>query len=196
MSSGYSFQTRTIWLGVPGYDRLGSGYPPSARRQGGCLRGALKKAYDVSLPHDFVMPFIEMGEYMHGLVSAVLKGHPDTPENAEISGIPQKWLQSIRRDASAYAKKRSLVVEQYSGRETPLPPEFFQYELSILSSLSQSRTSEEIAGAMHVPVKIVKSAIRRLYINLGAANRASAVRNATEKGPLTDTVMKGGKSFR
>jgi ATP/maltotriose-dependent transcriptional regulator MalT len=33
---------------------------------------------------------------------------------------------------------------------------------------------------------MVKSAIRQLYIKLGASNRADAVRSATELGLLTD----------
>jgi LuxR family maltose regulon positive regulatory protein len=145
---------------------------------------ALKKAYGAGLPHGLIMPFIELGEYMYGLVNAVLKDYPDNPANAEIAGIPRNWLQTIRRDASAYAKKRALVADQYSGREAPPAPDFSQYELSILNSLSQGRTSEEIAAAMHIPVKMVKSALRRLYIKLGAANRADAVRSATERGLL------------
>jgi LuxR family maltose regulon positive regulatory protein len=168
--------------------------------------GALKKAYAVALPHGMVMPFVELGGYMHGLAGAILKDHPDNPgngpadaasdaaknatafavANAEVSEIPRKWLQTIRRDASAYAKKRSLVAAQYENRETPLPPDFSQYELSIVNGLSQGRTSEEIAAALRTPVKMVKSAIRQLYIKLGAANRADAVRNATGLGLLTD----------
>jgi DNA-binding NarL/FixJ family response regulator len=152
------------------------------------------------------MPFVELGEYMYGLAGAVLKDHPDNPgnatssamgnaaadatsfatENDTISGIPRKWLQTIRRDASAYAKKRALVAAQYENRETSVPADFSRYELSILNGLSQGRTSEEIAGAMRTPVKIVKSAIRQLYIKLGAANRADAIRNATGMGLLTD----------
>jgi LuxR family maltose regulon positive regulatory protein len=152
--------------------------------------GALKKACDAGLPHGLVMPFVELGEYMHSLTGAILKDHPDHPENAaanaEISGIPRKWLQTIRRDASAYAKKRSLMAAQYENRETSVPADFSRHELLILNSLSQGRTSEEIAAAMRIPVKMVKSAIRQLYIKLGAANRAGAVRSATELGLLTD----------
>jgi LuxR family maltose regulon positive regulatory protein len=176
---------------------------------------ALKKAYDAGLPHGLVMPFIELGEYMHGLAGAILKDHPDNPgnvaakaassvsanatanatanaaanaaANAEISGIPRRWLQTIRRDASAYAKKRALVAAQYENRETPLPLDFSRHELSIINSLSQGCTSEEIAAAMRSPVKVVKSAIRQLYIKLGASNRADAVRSATELDLLTDT---------
>jgi ATP/maltotriose-dependent transcriptional regulator MalT len=106
--------------------------------------------------------------------------------NDEISGIPRKWLQTIRRDASAYAKKRALVAAQYENRETSVPTDFSQHELSILNSLSQGRTSEEIATAMRSPVKVVKSAIRQLYIKLGASNRAGAIRSATGLGLLTD----------
>ncbi|MDR1506696.1 MAG: LuxR C-terminal-related transcriptional regulator, partial [Treponema sp.] len=147
---------------------------------------ALKKAYDAGQPHGLVMPFVELREHMHGLVNAALKSHPDDPESAAIAGIPRKWLQAIRRDASAYAKKRALVAAQYSGGETP-PPDFSQYELSIIQNLSQGQTSEEIAGAMSIPVKMVKSAIRGLYIKLGAANRGDAVRRATEKGLFSGT---------
>jgi LuxR family maltose regulon positive regulatory protein len=154
---------------------------------------ALRRAYEVSLPHGLVMPFIEMGEYMHSLAGALLKGHPDTPANAAIAGIPRNWLQTMRRDASAYAKKRALVAAQYAGRETPPAPDFSQYELSILGSLSKGHTSEEIAGALRVPVKMIKSAIRRLYIKLGAANRADAVRSATEKGLLPNVKKRGDK---
>jgi ATP/maltotriose-dependent transcriptional regulator MalT len=120
---------------------------------------------------------------MHGLAGALLKDHRDIPENA---GIDRKWLQTIRRDASAYAKKRSLVAAQYENREISVPVDFSQYELSILNGLSQGRTSEEIAVALRAPSKMVRSAIRQLYIKLGAANRADAVRSATELGHLTD----------
>jgi LuxR family maltose regulon positive regulatory protein len=115
---------------------------------------ALKKAGDTGRPHNFVMPFIEHGEYMHSLVSAVLKDRPDNPgnaatdasanaaanatadasANAAISGIPRKWLQTIRRGASAYEKKRSLAAAQYSARETPLPSDFSAIQLSLFQN--------------------------------------------------------------
>jgi LuxR family maltose regulon positive regulatory protein len=145
--------------------------------------GALKTAHDAGLPHGFFMPFVELGEHMHSLAGALLKDHRDIPE---IAGIPRNWLQTIRRDASAYAKKRALVAAQYENREISLPADFSRYELSILNGLSQGRTSEEIAGSMRAPVKMVKSAIRQIYIKLGAANRADAIRSATGLGLLTD----------
>ncbi|MDR2048583.1 MAG: LuxR C-terminal-related transcriptional regulator [Treponema sp.] len=144
---------------------------------------ALKKAYDAARPNALNMPFIELGEHMYSLTGAFLKARPDDGESAE---IPAEWLQTIRRKASANAKKRALVKAQYSDRETPAPADFSQHELAILNSLSQGHTSEEIAGDMRISVKMVKSAIRSLYVKLGAANRADAIRVATERGLLSD----------
>jgi DNA-binding CsgD family transcriptional regulator len=139
---------------------------------------ALKNAYDAARPNGLYMPFIELGEHMYSLTGALLKAHPDG------LGISPEWLQTIRRNASAHAKKRALVKAQYSGRETPAPVDFSQHELAILNSLSQGYTSKEIAGDMRISVKMIKSAIRSLYVKLGAANRADAIRVATERGLL------------
>ncbi|MDR2143701.1 MAG: LuxR C-terminal-related transcriptional regulator [Treponema sp.] len=142
---------------------------------------ALKKAYDAARPNALNMPFIELGEHMYSLAGAFLKAHTDDGESA---GIPAEWLQSIRRNASAGAKKRALVTAQYPGRETPAFQDFSRHELAILNRLSQGNTSEEIAGDMRISVKMVKSAIRSLYVKLGAGNRAGAIRIATERGLL------------
>ncbi|MDR0402659.1 MAG: LuxR C-terminal-related transcriptional regulator [Treponema sp.] len=152
---------------------------------------AFKRAYEVHLPHGLVMPFVELGENMYSLIGAFLKDRSGNPPLAaadgESPGIPRKWLETIRRNASAYAKKRALVKAWYTGQETPVHADFSQHELAILNSLSQGQTSEEIAGAMRISVKMVKSAVRSLYIKLGASNRAGAIRAATERGLLSDT---------
>jgi LuxR family maltose regulon positive regulatory protein len=96
--------------------------------------------------------------------------------------ISREWLNTVRRDASAYAKKRSLVAAQYAGRTAA--PDFSEWEKEILNSLSQGRTAEEIAAGLNSSVKTVKSAIRGVYIKLGAVNRADAIRIATAKGLL------------
>jgi LuxR family maltose regulon positive regulatory protein len=145
---------------------------------------ALKKAYDAASPHALNMPFVELREYMHSIAGLLLKTYPKGPE---CFGFPRKWLETMRRAASAYAKKRSLVAAQYSGRDTGGLPAVSEWELEILSSLSQGRTSEEIAGDMKISPNIIKSAIRSLYTKLGAINRADAIRIATAKGLLKDS---------
>ncbi|MDR1948246.1 MAG: LuxR C-terminal-related transcriptional regulator [Spirochaetaceae bacterium] len=151
---------------------------------------ALKQAYDAACPNALDMPFIELGEHMFSLVNALLKtrteenGDPQG-EGAE-NGIPREWLHSIRSNTSAYAKKLSLVASQYTDRDAGVSPAFSEHELAILNSLSQGRTSEEIAAGMNISVKVVQSVVRTLYTKLGAVNRADAIRIATQKGLFQD----------
>jgi LuxR family maltose regulon positive regulatory protein len=143
---------------------------------------ALKRAYDAARPKALVMPFIELGEAMYNLVNALLKNSPEG--GASEDPIPGDWLRAIRRDASAYAKKRALVAAQYAGRDDPLPRNLTEHELAILTRLSQGRTVERIAGEMGISDSMVRSVIRSLYAALGASNRAGAIRVATAKGLL------------
>jgi LuxR family maltose regulon positive regulatory protein len=157
------------------------------RHQLGDREGAFKtleRAYNAASPHGLDMPFIELGEDMYSLVNGVLKERAEGKGGAESAcgGIPQDWLHTMRRKTSAYAKQRALVAAQYSGPETAASPAVSDWELKILSSLSQGRTSEEIAGEMKISVSMVKSVIRSLYAKLGAVNRAGAIRTASEKG--------------
>jgi LuxR family maltose regulon positive regulatory protein len=159
------------------------------RHQLGDMDGAfrvLKQAYDAASPNSLDMSFIELGKYMVVLIGAVLKAQEEKSAGPESGGIPKNWLQTIRKKASAFAKKRSFVVAHYSDREAPASSDFSQHELAILGSLSQGYTSDEIAGNMRISVQMVKSAIRSLYLKLGVTNRAGAVRIATERGLLTN----------
>jgi DNA-binding CsgD family transcriptional regulator len=146
---------------------------------------ALKRAYDAAAPNALNTPFIELGDPMSRLIGALLKVRSQASgPDSESAGIPGEWLQSIRRSASAFAKKRNLVAAHYPGWDTPLSSDFSQHELAILRSLALGCTSKEIAGDMKISVKMVKSAIRSLYVKLEAANRADAIRIATAKGLL------------
>ncbi|MDR2020380.1 MAG: LuxR C-terminal-related transcriptional regulator [Treponema sp.] len=148
--------------------------------------GALERAYAAAAPNRLDTPFVEMGEYMAGLVNAVLKVRTEEAGGNAAGGIPRDWLQAIRNGASAYAKKRSLVASQFADPEASKAGDFSKHELAILGRLSQGHTGEEIAAAMHISVKMVNSAIRSLYGKLGAANRADAIRAATARGLLKE----------
>jgi DNA-binding NarL/FixJ family response regulator len=148
--------------------------------------GALRKAYAAAAPNKLNTPFVELGEHMSGMANAILKNTEGESALPAAGEIPRAWLQDIHRSASAFAKKRSLVAAQYADPEASLPPEFSEHERTILNSLSQGRTVEEIAGEMGITGNMVKSVIRSLYAALGAANRADAIRIATAKGLLQD----------
>jgi LuxR family maltose regulon positive regulatory protein len=178
-------EVRTFLLGFLEMAALESVIRHQIGDREGALR-TLKRAYDNARPHGLDMPFIEMGEYMYSLINAILKDTEGEKSQPSVGEIPRDWLQNIRRSASAYAKKRSLVAAQYAGRDAPLPPEFSEHELAILNDLSQGRTAEEIAEKMGISGNMVKSVIRNLYAVLGAANRADAIRIATSRGLLKD----------
>jgi LuxR family maltose regulon positive regulatory protein len=141
---------------------------------------ALETAWKIARPNALYMPFMEMGKDMRSLADAALKdGAP---------GLPPAWLEKIRRNASNYAKKLFTVAEQYrpalrNGKESVT---LSRRERDVLTGLSQGLTREEIARLSSLSVNTVKSVIRSIYNNLGALNRADAVRIATQHGLLED----------
>jgi LuxR family maltose regulon positive regulatory protein len=148
---------------------------------------ALKNAYDAASPNALNTPFVELGESMHSLVSAVLKDCLEEKTGGGaggVEGIPRNWLYSIRSKASAYAKKCSLVMARYADRDTGGFLDFSEHERTILAGLSCGRTAQKIAADMKISVKMVKSVIRSVYAKLGVTNRAAAVRAATARGLL------------
>jgi LuxR family maltose regulon positive regulatory protein len=139
---------------------------------------ALEAAYTLAHPNALYMPFVEMGKNMRALAGAALQDGA--------TAIPPAWLERVRRNASAYAKKLFLVTEQYrqpaQNREGRAGPVLSRREMDILTGFSQGLTQEEIAGLSSISVNTVKSAIRSIYNKLGAVNRADAIRIAASLG--------------
>jgi LuxR family maltose regulon positive regulatory protein len=142
---------------------------------------ALEEAYRLAAPNALYMPFMEMGKDMRALAAAALKD--------QSAGIPAPWLERIRRNASAYAKKLFIVTEQHRGLEQggKVPAKaaaaaLSRREMEVLTGLSKGLTREEIAGLASISANTVKSVIRSVYNKLGAVNRADAIRIATSLG--------------
>jgi LuxR family maltose regulon positive regulatory protein len=143
---------------------------------------ALEEAYTLALPNALYMPFMELGKDMRALAEAVLKD--------KTTAIPPAWLERVRRNASAYARKLFMVTEQYrkpeQGGKKPARAAavLSRREKDILTGLSQGLTRKEIAGLSSLSENTVKSVTRSIYNKLGAVNRADAVRIATSLGLL------------
>jgi LuxR family maltose regulon positive regulatory protein len=151
---------------------------------------ALKTAYELAWPNEISMPFIELGKDMRTLVSRILK------ENQ--TSIPREWLETIRRGASAYARKLFIIAENFRPRAaSPVrsrpglrtgveawrgEQSLSRRELAVLTGLSQGLTRTEIAENSSISVNTVKSVIRSVYNKLGAINQADAVRIAGALG--------------
>jgi LuxR family maltose regulon positive regulatory protein len=146
---------------------------------------ALEDAWDMAASNSLDMPFIELGEDMRSLAGAALA------ETARKSPIPRPFLESIRNKASVYAKKLSVVVEQYRSRQRSgaFPALSFR-EMEVLNSLSQGFTREEIAEDTGLSINVVKNVITTIYAKLGALNRADAVRIASSAGLMEENHHK------
>jgi LuxR family maltose regulon positive regulatory protein len=135
-------------------------------------------AYSLAEPNGLWMAFIEQGKNMRAMTTGFLK---------EKTSIPPARLEQIRRDASIYMRKLSVITRQYEARNALrsrselLSPR----ETNILTGLSQGLTREEIAEAEELSINTVKSVIKSIYNKLGAINLADAIRIATEMGILT-----------
>jgi LuxR family maltose regulon positive regulatory protein len=141
---------------------------------------ALEKAWEEARPNGFYMPFTEQGKDMRALTGAMLK--------AGASNIDKETLERLHFSASAYAKRLGIVIKEYrfqDKRRSPDPTVSLSYqELTVLRSLSQGLTREEIAVEGDISINTVKSVIKNVYNKLGAMNRADAVRIATNTGIL------------
>jgi LuxR family maltose regulon positive regulatory protein len=135
---------------------------------------AMERAYILAAPNGLDMFFIEQGKDMRALAGAALKD-PDTP-------LPREWLEKIRRQSSAYAKRLFSAAEYFrvepSGRQEPAAP-LSRREMEVLTGLSRGLTREEIAEDRDISINTVKSVIKSVYNKLGAVNRADAIRIAT-----------------
>ncbi|MDR1287620.1 MAG: LuxR C-terminal-related transcriptional regulator [Treponema sp.] len=140
---------------------------------------ALETAYTLARPNALFMPFTEMGKDMRALADAALKDG--------VPAIPRDWLEAVRRNASAYAKKLFIVSKRYRPEEPQKGTArqgggLSRREAEILANLAQGMTQAEIAGLSSLSVNTVKSVIRNIYSKLGAINKADAVRIAVSRG--------------
>jgi LuxR family maltose regulon positive regulatory protein len=136
---------------------------------------SLEDAWDMSASNSLDMPFIELGEDMRALVSTILA--------EKKSPIPRPALESIRNRASIYAKKLSVLAEQYRTRQqSQVLPALSLREIEVLSGLSHGQSREEIAKNAGLSLRAIKNVIAGLYTKLGALNRADAIRIAGSAG--------------
>jgi LuxR family maltose regulon positive regulatory protein len=137
----------------------------------------LEEAYQTAAPNLLDMPFVEKGEDMRDFTGAALA--------REGYGIPRSWLETIQTNASAYAKKLSVVARFLREEEGKYGTVFLtSRERTVLAGLSRGLTRKEIARKGGLSVGTIKPLIKRVYDKLGAVNRADAIRIASTMGLL------------
>ncbi len=133
---------------------------------------ALQRAYNESSADAIVAPFIELGKDMRTLVSRAKRE----------SGIPQEWLESVRRRSSSFAKIQSVMIAGCEkDREIHRGLELSARESEVLSDLCRGLSRTEIAEKQSLSVNTVNSVVNNIFSKLGARNTIDAVRIAAEE---------------
>jgi len=148
-----------------------------ARIKTGDTQGAIAnfgKAYKMSFDGIFEMFFIERGKELHPLVAAALDqtGH----------GIPEKWLKTIDRKASIYAKKLAIITSALKKDHNIIETaSLSNREIAVLKDMYHGLSREEIAANQYLSINTVKKTLQSIYVKLDASNNVDAVRIALEK---------------
>jgi LuxR family maltose regulon positive regulatory protein len=135
---------------------------------------AIRRAYKLSAPNAFDMPYIEMGNHMRSLGGAMLK--EDDP------GVPRKWLELVRSKAATYAKRVAHVKSEYRrdvGKDGNI--QLTLKEKEVLQDVSQGLSRTEIAAYRGISVNTVKAMLQIIYEKLGADNSMDALRIAISR---------------
>jgi LuxR family maltose regulon positive regulatory protein len=136
---------------------------------------ALKRAYELSAPNAFDMPFIEMGNHMRALVGVALR--------EKNLAIPSGWLEMIRSKSATYAKRVVYVKSCYRrdvGKDGAI--QLTLREKEVLRDMSQGLSRTEIAAYRGISVNTVKTMMQIIYEKLGADNNMDAMRAAISMG--------------
>jgi LuxR family maltose regulon positive regulatory protein len=139
---------------------------------------AFEKAFDLAAPNGLDMMFIAMGKDMRTITAAM--------QREEGHHVPNEWLSSINRKASAFAKRQSYMLggqPQNEGDMAGLSTLSIR-EMEVLYDLSHGLSRSEIAASRMLSVNTVKMVTSSLYDKLGVSNIASAIRVAADKGLL------------
>ncbi|MDR3295103.1 MAG: LuxR C-terminal-related transcriptional regulator [Clostridiales Family XIII bacterium] len=138
-------------------------------------RDALRESYHMARPQALDMPFIEFGRDMCRLAGAVIRDGN--------GGIPQAWLEKIRKKSAAYAKQSLFVASEYSREHggEGLAPALTRGELAILTDICHGLPRAEIAAAHGMSDHTLRAVQQILFAKLGARNHADVIRIAVSR---------------
>jgi len=130
------------------------------------------RAYEMSFCGVFEMPFVELGKIFRPLAAAVKQeGRP----------VPDEWLKTVGRKASAYAKKTAVITDSFK-REKKITDgvQLSERERELLNDLYSGLSRDEMAATRYLSINTVNKILQSLFIKLNANNSADAVRIGIE----------------
>ena len=148
----------------------------AVKKKVGDAEGAVQdfaKAYSLSCGGALEMPFVELGKDILPLITASLE-RPD-------GGIPEEWLKTISRKASAYTKRTAVLVNLFKKeKKIEDPVSLSEREREVLGDLYHGLSREEISASRYLSINTVHKAVQSVYIKLNAYNKVDAIRIALD----------------
>jgi LuxR family maltose regulon positive regulatory protein len=141
----------------------------------------LESALSLAEPEGYVRTFVDGGEGMKELLSALGKqrsaasvGYIQTLLAAFDTGTVDAAGRAETPGSSAALRPAALAAGQVKGLVEPLSPR----ELEVLRLVAAGLTNQEIADTLVIAVSTVKSHTNSIYGKLGVSNRTQAVAQA------------------
>ncbi|GCF94723.1 hypothetical protein NRIC_26140 [Enterococcus florum] len=132
----------------------------------------LEASYEMSFGNNIITPFIGCAGDMRYLIQIARE---DAQEKFD-----DTWLDLIFTKAKGLERKVGTLRKQNDAENQTV--KLTPRRKEILQDLAKGLTAEEIAEQRHIAVTTVRTHIKNIYGDLGAVNRADAVRIAVSKG--------------
>lgn len=140
-----------------------------------------RKAYGMVYANNMKLCMSGFGKEMTVILDYLKKQEP--------SAYDITWLDDVYRDSISIAKRLQVMQSAYKGRNYggSSSVSLTKRENETLHFLAQGLTQKEIGRLMGISENAVKKHISKIYLKLGAVNRADAIHIATVNG-LVDVL--------
>jgi len=140
---------------------------------------SLAEALRLAAPERLMRVFLDEGERLHPLISALKAGDKAAATGADEEPL-QKLLEQLAATIRSGGTSRAVVTEAESGVLDPLTPR----ELQILRMMESGLSAKQLARALFVTEGTVKWHLYNMYGKLDVRNRSAAIAKARRTGLL------------
>ncbi|MDU5334503.1 LuxR C-terminal-related transcriptional regulator [Enterococcus sp.] len=128
-------------------------------------------AYEMTYENNLVTPFIEFGSDTQHLIQLIRDECPDQ--------VDMEWLDYIYTKSNSFSRRVKQIRKQKMIEASSI--QLTSRRKEILKDIVEGLSVKEIADKREISVNTVKTHIKNIYTDLGAANRSDAIRIALSK---------------
>lgn len=143
----------------------------------------LERAFEEAIPNHIIMPFVELGQDMRGLLNAYVKFRANASSKSEnVHSRYLEWIKQIKIHLSPYIKHQLIIKSEYERRyESVSTIRLSDREQEVLRYMYEGYSNTMIAETFGLSINTVKSHVSFIYDKLGARNKADVFRIAIER---------------